>query len=294
MSVLSAATNYSPNTTIDDGSCVYSSTWVTLEMNDSYGDGWNGDTWSATSTSGGSSYGPFTFDSGLSESQSFSMAADSYDIICDFGTYAYETSWSLVCNNGTILASGGSPYTAMLNIAASSCSTDCLNDLDEDNICDENDDCVGVWIEDITTGDCSIYTSYGEGVCTSFTGCQWVYSWGGWAAGGSNDCMYTYEVDNGYCEALQTGCTDSEACNYDSEAEVDNGECTFNEVGYNCDGIFLCTNDLDSDGYVGVDDLLIVLSNFGCLSDCNGDFDSDGVVGISDLLDMLSSFGDPC
>jgi len=153
---------------------------------------------------------------------------------------------------------------------------------------------VGVWIEDFTTGDCSIYTSYGEGVCTSFTGCQWVYSWGGWAAGGSNDCMYTYEVDNGYCEALQTGCTDSEACNYDSEAEVDNGECTFNEVGYNCDGIFLCTNDLDSDGYVGVDDLLIVLSNFGCLSDCNGDFDSDGVVGISDLLDMLSSFGDPC
>ena len=289
-----SACNYDPNATVDDGSCISSSNWVTLEMNDSYGDGWNGDTWSAISTSGGESYGPFTLNSGLSGSESFCMAEDSYDITCDFGTYAYETSWSLICNNGTILDSGGSPYNAMLNIAASSCSTDCLNDLDEDNICDENDDCVGEWVEDIETGNCSIYTSYGEDVCTSYTGCEWVYGWGGWVIGDTFDCMYTYEVDNGYCDALLIGCIDSEACNYDSEAEVDNGQCTFNEVGYDCDGIFLCPIDLDTDGYVGVTDLLIILSNFGCVSDCSGDLNGDGTVAIDDLLGMLSSFGNPC
>ena len=38
-----AATNYDPLAAFDDGSCTYSScTDVTLNMVDSYGDGWNG------------------------------------------------------------------------------------------------------------------------------------------------------------------------------------------------------------------------------------------------------------
>ena len=109
-----SALNYNPSVTIDDGSCILGATWATLQMNDSYGDGWNGDTWSAISTSGASGHGPFSLGSGSSASQSFLLLDDCYDIICDFGLYPYETTWSLIDNNGTTLVSGGSPYNSNL------------------------------------------------------------------------------------------------------------------------------------------------------------------------------------
>ena len=52
------AVNYDPNATVDDGSCIIcTGSWVTLNMYDTYGDGWNGNEWSATSTTNGTTYG---------------------------------------------------------------------------------------------------------------------------------------------------------------------------------------------------------------------------------------------
>ena len=34
----------------------------------------------------------------------------------------------------------------------------------------------------------------------------------------------------------KSGCTDINACNYDPDATVDNGSCTFEQFGYDCDG----------------------------------------------------------
>ena len=45
--------NYDATATIDDGSCANT---YTLNMFDSWGDGWNGNTWTATSTSTGTVY----------------------------------------------------------------------------------------------------------------------------------------------------------------------------------------------------------------------------------------------
>ncbi|MDA0568677.1 MAG: hypothetical protein O3A35_02955, partial [Bacteroidetes bacterium] len=46
---------------------------------------------------------------------------------------------------------------------------------------------------------------------------------------------------------VYNGCTDSTACNYDSNAITDDGSCIFAEFGYDCDGN--CTaGDLDEDG----------------------------------------------
>ena len=42
------------------------------------------------------------------------------------------------------------------------------------------------------------------------------------------------------------GCMDEAACNYDSTANITNGECTYAEEYYNCDGS--CINDTDGDG----------------------------------------------
>ena len=56
-----------------------------------------------------------------------------------------------------------------------------------------------------------------------------------------------------------------------------------------------CPEDVNSDGIVAVDDILILLSNFGCEGPtCNGDIDQDGIVGVSDILSVLSSFSLTC
>ena len=55
-----------------------------------------------------------------------------------------------------------------------------------------------------------------------------------------------------------------------------------------------CVGDLTGDGVVSVEDMLFLLSDFGCVTDCNADVDLDNAVTISDLLQLLSAFGEPC
>ena len=52
--------------------------------------------------------------------------------------------------------------------------------------------------------------------------------------------------------------------------------------------------DLTGDGVVSVEDMLYLLSDFGCVTDCNADVDLDDAVTIADLLQLLSAFGEPC
>ena len=161
---------------------------------------------------------------------------------------------------------------------------------------------------------------------------------------------------------VSTGCTDSVACNYNSNAISDDGSCTYADFGYDCDGnctagdldedgicdacetmeyivvdcecefidpltytVFftdvdevncvtyedcyceclndingdgvcdtLCSEDLNSDGAVSVQDLLLVLSEFGCASSCLHDINQDGYVTVADILLILSVFGNIC
>mgnify|MGYP002634063408 CR=1 FL=1 len=75
------------------------------------------------------------------------------------------------------------------------------------------------------------------------------------------------------------GCTDSEALNFDPEAEYNDGSC-------------LLLGDIDGDGEITLDDLLVFIGNFGCISDCGpSDLNSDGVVNSLDLLILLGYFG---
>ena len=55
-----------------------------------------------------------------------------------------------------------------------------------------------------------------------------------------------------------------------------------------------CVGDLTGDGVVSVDDMLFLLSDFGCVTDCSADVDLDNAVTIADLLQLLSAFGEPC
>ncbi len=53
------------------------------------------------------------------------------------------------------------------------------------------------------------------------------------------------------------------------------------------DGII---GDLDGDGIVGVEDLLIVISQWGSCSDCIADIDGNGVVNVEDLLIVIANW----
>ncbi len=55
-----------------------------------------------------------------------------------------------------------------------------------------------------------------------------------------------------------------------------------------------CPTDLNNGGFVDVADLLIFLSDYGCLSGCTADFNGDEIVNVNDLLIFLSSYGSFC
>ncbi len=148
---------------------------------------------------------------------------------CEFGTCPGCTN-PLACNfNPTVSADDGSCYFAE---EAYDCQGICLNDANNDGLCDEFE--------------------YG---CTDQFACN-----------------YTLNADNddGTCEYIScVGCTDASACNYNAAATADDGSCEYidacgvcggdgiaegacdcdgNEpsVGYDCDGV--CLVDTDEDG----------------------------------------------
>jgi hypothetical protein len=97
----------------------------------------------------------------------------------------------------------------------------------------------------------------------------------------SNQVVITVLDAGEACSQIGMGCTDPSACNFDNAATLEDGSCTFPEAG-----------DLDCSGNVNVEDLLEIISNFGCISsiECAGfDQDGDGVVGVQDLLILVAN-----
>ena len=71
--------------------------------------------------------------------------------------------------------------------------------------------------------------------------------------------FYTQEFesdfDDGSCQTLVVfGCIDDAACNYDSEANLDNEGCLYADEGYDCEGF--CLDDLDLDGICDENEIL--------------------------------------
>lgn len=110
------------------------------------------------------------------------------------------------------------------------------------------------------------------------------------------DCINDGDSD-GVCDELEIpGCTDPEGCNYDAAA-TDSAACTYPEPGYDCAGnpLSTCPEDLNGNGLVEIQDILILLGDFGCSTPpCTGDLTDDGVTSVADMLAMLSVFGTNC
>lgn len=55
-----------------------------------------------------------------------------------------------------------------------------------------------------------------------------------------------------------------------------------------------CSEDVNGDGTVGVDDLLLIIGSWGPCSGCAADVDGSGDVGVDDLLAVLGRWGQDC
>ena len=48
--------------------------------------------------------------------------------------------------------------------------------------------------------------------------------------------LFRQQINNDFCDGTETGCIDSEACNYDVEALYDDGSCEYADPGFDCEG----------------------------------------------------------
>jgi murein tripeptide amidase MpaA len=105
-----------PNPGYDcDGNCITGET-LTIQLNDSYGDGWNGNTITINGVS-------LTIDNGSSSTEVVCYDANlCVSVVCDGGTWQSEVSWTILNSNGEELAAGGAPYTGEFG----NCSGDVL------------------------------------------------------------------------------------------------------------------------------------------------------------------------
>ena len=115
-------------------------------------------------------------------------------------------------------------------------------------------------------------------------------------ATGDNACLETVtisdpdglalEVSVGECVLLSEpvlGCTDETACNYDADANEDDGSCTYAEENFDCDGN--CLVDVDCEGVCGG------MAMEDCEGTCNGTAVEDdcGVCGGSNSTGCVAS-----
>jgi hypothetical protein len=115
------------------------------------------------------------------------------------------------------------------------CNGDCLNDVNENGICDELEI---LGCTDPTNPGYNPAANVDDGSCL-VGGCIISYA-----------CNYDTTADyqlTGSCEFTScAGCTDVAACNYDPTATLNDGSCSYPDYGYDCFGV--CVNDADLDG----------------------------------------------
>ena len=111
-------------------------------------------------------------------------------------------------------------------------------------------------------------------------------SWEKW----HSDSLYDVIDGDNYIQLISdTGTTNIALLPY--SINVARGSCPEDDAG-TCDAP--CIEDLNSDGIVNLQDLLYILSEFGCSSSCETDISQDGYVGVDDFLAILGAYGTTC
>lgn len=253
------ACNFDPTVCVSQPiSCVFCiGSCFSLTMTDSYGDGWNGGTWSLTDGSGTEVAGG-TMAGGFN-----ALAADCIDDGCytfevTGGFFPEEIGWTLHGGDLGAISGGANESVQVTFNGVTGCTSPHACNYDEaacadDGSCaflqDEVTDmtalswelffdfgCAGMpeqvtlyFAEDLTVGDSggtsADWSLCGDVLTLSFDGeVGYVGTWDGYGFVG--DIVYPFA---GCFELYPTslGCTDEAACNFDSEATVFDGSCNY-------------------------------------------------------------------
>ena len=124
------ASNYSSGANTDDGSCCLDD-WAEIQMFDTFGDSWNGNSMLITDAAGDTnffSYGP----GGSYVAENTCIATGCYEVTVDGGAWQNEVYWLIISSNGdTLLGSltpgALCPFTGNLEIGAGSCNVGCTD-----------------------------------------------------------------------------------------------------------------------------------------------------------------------
>ena len=208
----STACNYVPAAVIDDGSC--------LQLDQCGVCGGDDSTCGGCTDSTACNFDPSAIlDDGscITEGLGFSLT-----ILTD--NYPGEITWDLADSTGAIVASGGpyvDPETLLVEnfCAGEGCYTLTMYDSFGDGIC-----CAyGAGNYDLTIDGTTVASGGDYGASESTTFCIGE----GFGCTDATACNYDVdaELDNGSCDFSCYGCTDPESCNYDAEATIDDGSC---------------------------------------------------------------------
>ena len=272
------ANNYNPSATIDDGSCTYPCSDVTVTV---LTDNYPGETtWTVTDESGATvmSGGPYSA-SGTTYTSTACLEVGCYNlnffdsfgdgICCSYGIGNY----TLTIDGQTILSGGEFTSSITQNFCVEASGVPGCTNVDA---CNYN--------PNATTDDGSCVAPYdvvyldedGDGI------------------GGTVALADACDPLPGNFVLVTGDCDDANASVYPGAPGTGQG------IDNNCDGAITgdeqnpCPQDLNGDGAVTVADVLLILGEFGCTTGCAADVDGDGAVSVADVLNVLSAFGQSC
>jgi hypothetical protein len=211
-----SACNFDSLATEDDGSCEYG---YEFAMTDSFGDGWNGNTYSILDCASGALLASGTLASGDSGSDFLCLEDGCYTI--EVVGFSSEVAWTLFDGKGGVIISGGAPSGAAFSIGdvcSVGCTDSAASNYDSNASCDDGscdysipgDDCIDAL--EIACGETVSGSTVGAnlddvGFCGTST-----------TVGG---IWYTLTPDDNYLINLST-CNQA---NYDTKISVFTGSC---------------------------------------------------------------------
>tara|TARA_Y100000994_G_C15700987_1_gene445031 strand:- start:1017 stop:4004 length:2988 start_codon:yes stop_codon:yes gene_type:complete len=298
------ADNYNPNASMDDGSCICSGEITLFLETDYYSNevGWELLTIDNGSTIENVEIGDY-FQGGITVNQTYCLAEGCYEfnIYDSWGDGLSSDNTAGNEPNFYILSLDGDYLVQMdnLNYGQESlnefCVIICEADLDEDNICDE-DEIFGCTNENYfeynsiaTEDDGSCLTLIIEG-CTDSFACNYD------ELNNLEDGSCEYPSSNFDCEGNCLsdinndeicdlfGCMNPDACNYNMTANIDDESCQFPEINFDCDGNCLINIDCAGDcgGSAIVDECGICNGDnticLGCTDILACNYDNDAII----------------
>ena len=328
-----SACNFDPAAVCDDGSCATGTGWYVDADGDGFGDE-NGAA-QCTNPCDGSIAVNIT-SSGWLDEVSWTLSDASNTVILSGGPYPntagggnfnatvnstngpfsffIETqgqfndntpSYTISTGSGFVLGSGSRPGGSTFTLSNLNCSfannnTDC----DDANAgvnpgvpgtcggcvegCTDVNACNYDSAAQCDNGSCLYADACGNCGGTSVAGCTDTNACNYNAAAGCDDGSCLFDDACGNCGGSSTaGCTDVNACNYDATAGCDDGSCEYATCAP-------CMGDFNGDEVRNVSDLLIMIAEFGCVTNCATDMNGDGIANGTDVLLFLGLYALPC